>query len=219
MTPQTNTPSLVKALGSGVTTPRAFFDDDDYLDYIDECRRHWHANQPKTNYRAKEWIEMYPELKKDFQRILLDKELEKELLVEKIKNKIKIASKAKGIWYDILIELIRIKDGSKLNNLDREIRWFRLGLIDQKVNENSLTDDQIQQARDFPVEDLMDTPMIRKMWCCPFHEEKTPSFHIWKDNGWHCFGCQAHGHGAIDFLLKKDKNMKFVDAVRYLLGK
>jgi CHC2 zinc finger len=28
---------------------------------------------------------------------------------------------------------------------------------------------------------------------CPFHGEKTPSFHVYKDGHYHCFGCGAHG--------------------------
>ena len=36
--------------------------------------------------------------------------------------------------------------------------------------------------------------------CCPFHGEKTPSFYVY-DDGYHCFGCGAHGN-AIDFLMK-----------------
>lgn len=34
--------------------------------------------------------------------------------------------------------------------------------------------------------------------CCPFHNEKTPSFHIYEDH-YHCFGCGAHGD-AIKFV-------------------
>lgn len=30
------------------------------------------------------------------------------------------------------------------------------------------------------------------MYICPFHEEKTPSFHVYEE-GYHCFGCNAHG--------------------------
>ncbi|HTZ70304.1 MAG TPA: CHC2 zinc finger domain-containing protein, partial [Acetobacteraceae bacterium] len=36
--------------------------------------------------------------------------------------------------------------------------------------------------------------------CCPFHNEKTPSFYVY-DNGYHCFGCGAHGD-AIRFVME-----------------
>ncbi|MFN3288338.1 MAG: CHC2 zinc finger domain-containing protein, partial [Sphingomonadaceae bacterium] len=36
--------------------------------------------------------------------------------------------------------------------------------------------------------------------CCPFHQEKTPSFHVFEDH-YHCFGCGAHG-SAIDWLIQ-----------------
>lgn len=36
--------------------------------------------------------------------------------------------------------------------------------------------------------------------CCPFHNEKTPSFKVYEDH-YHCFGCGAHGD-HIDFVQK-----------------
>ena len=36
--------------------------------------------------------------------------------------------------------------------------------------------------------------------CCPFHNEKTPSFYVYED-GYHCFGCGAHGD-AISFVMQ-----------------
>lgn len=51
--------------------------------------------------------------------------------------------------------------------------------------------------------------------CCPFHEEKTPSFMIQKgDTHYHCFGCGAHGD-AIAFLMGYMK-MSFVEAIESL---
>lgn len=34
---------------------------------------------------------------------------------------------------------------------------------------------------------------IRWRACCPFHREKDPSFVVYADGGYHCFGCRAHG--------------------------
>ncbi len=48
--------------------------------------------------------------------------------------------------------------------------------------------------------------------CCPFHQEKTPSFTVNEEKGfYHCFGCDAHGD-AISFLTEY-KGMSFNDAV------
>jgi len=50
---------------------------------------------------------------------------------------------------------------------------------------------------------------------CPFHAEKTPSFHVVEDKGFfHCFGCGAHGD-AIGFLMRLD-GLSFMEAVERL---
>ena len=52
--------------------------------------------------------------------------------------------------------------------------------------------------------------------CCPFHDEKTPSFYVNDDKGfYHCFGCSAHGD-AIRFLTEA-KGMPFMEAVKELV--
>ncbi len=54
--------------------------------------------------------------------------------------------------------------------------------------------------------------------CCPFHNEKTPSFTVNDDKGfYHCFGCGAHGD-AIRFLTDQ-RGMMFMDAVKELAAK
>src|SRR3954468_15544589 len=54
--------------------------------------------------------------------------------------------------------------------------------------------------------------------CCPFHNEKTPSFTVNDDKGfYHCFGCGAHGD-AIGFLTD-NRGMQFMDAVKELAAK
>jgi len=50
---------------------------------------------------------------------------------------------------------------------------------------------------------------------CPFHQEKTPSFHVDDRKGfYYCFGCQAKGD-AITFL-KEAENLSFIEAVERL---
>jgi len=49
--------------------------------------------------------------------------------------------------------------------------------------------------------------------CCPFHNEKTPSFYVYSDH-FHCFGCRAHGD-AIEFI-RKQVGLGFIDTLKWL---
>src|SRR5690242_10760546 len=51
--------------------------------------------------------------------------------------------------------------------------------------------------------------------CCPFHNEKSPSFYVNDDKGfYHCFGCGAHGD-AIRWMTDQ-QGLPFLDAVKEL---
>jgi DNA primase len=51
--------------------------------------------------------------------------------------------------------------------------------------------------------------------CCPFHDEKSPSFTVSQDKQfYHCFGCGAHGN-VISFLMEFDR-LEFPEAVEEL---
>ena len=48
--------------------------------------------------------------------------------------------------------------------------------------------------------------------CCPFHNEKTPSFSVSQEKQfYHCFGCGVHGN-SIDFVMEFDR-LDFVEAI------
>ncbi len=56
----------------------------------------------------------------------------------------------------------------------------------------------------------------REFWgCCPFHDEKTPSFHVIPATQvWHCFGCGTGGD-CFSYVQKRE-NLSFPEAIRYL---
>lgn len=59
-------------------------------------------------------------------------------------------------------------------------------------------------------------PRGHEFWgCCPFHGEKTPSFHIIPATQvWHCFGC-GEGGDVFSYTMKRE-NLTFPDSIRYL---
>ena len=60
------------------------------------------------------------------------------------------------------------------------------------------------------------TPKGGNLWaCCPFHNEKTPSFSVSPGKQiYHCFGCKKGG-GVINFIMEME-NLSFPEAVHFL---
>ena len=51
--------------------------------------------------------------------------------------------------------------------------------------------------------------------CCPFHHEKTPSFHVSRDKQlYHCFGCGASGN--VFTFIREYENLSFVESMKLL---
>jgi DNA primase len=68
---------------------------------------------------------------------------------------------------------------------------------------NKLSKEEIQYIRDISIHSLLsiqnrDTPV---KICCPIHNEKTPSFVLYPNNSFKCYGCGIHGNGAIDLCI------------------
>lgn len=80
----------------------------------------------------------------------------------------------------------------------------------------NLTHEEIQKFRDIRIHRILgvqDNGRDIKL-CCPFHSERTPSFTLYEDNHYHCFGCNKHGFGAIDFC--KDLGLSFKESLEEL---
>jgi len=86
-------------------------------------------------------------------------------------------------------------------------------------------DDIIEQVKD--ANDIVSVisehiPLKKKgknYWgCCPFHNEKTPSFSVTPEKGFfYCFGCRESGN-VISFLMKYD-NLTFPEAIERLANR
>ncbi|SFR51183.1 DNA primase [Marinobacter gudaonensis] len=87
------------------------------------------------------------------------------------------------------------------------------GLIPQPFVENLL--DRIDLAELIGSRITLKKAGANYKACCPFHDEKTPSFNVRPDKGfYHCFGCGAHGD-AISFVREFD-GLGFTEAVEEL---
>ena len=60
------------------------------------------------------------------------------------------------------------------------------------------------------------SPRGSEYWgCCPFHNEKTPSFHVRPDQQmYYCFGCKKGG-GVVNFIMEIE-NLSYPDAIHFL---
>jgi len=106
----------------------------------------------------------------------------------------------------------------KLQDLKRQLVRFKR-FIPEGESTLGVTEAQIQDARDVPILDLVDSPStngMRKI-LCPLHEERTPSCKVYvKTNGFWCFGCNRGGD-TIDLVMARDE-VDFVTAVKQLTG-
>lgn len=77
----------------------------------------------------------------------------------------------------------------------------------------------LEKAKAYPLEHLYNGQLRESygklVGLCPFHQEKTPSFYIYPDNKYHCYGCGEHGD-SIDFAMQA-KHIDFKEAYKWLV--
>ena len=85
----------------------------------------------------------------------------------------------------------------------------------KSISIESITNDMIQQAREYPIEKMIEFVNGRAIAFC--HTDKTPSLVLdRKRNRAHCFPC-GKDFNAVDVKIERD-GYKFIDAVKYLSG-
>lgn len=187
----------------------------------------WYIREEMPRVRAsiREFVEEIPE---DWAR-----ERRLEYLQQKAVEDYQYArslEKARRTLHPSLLELeFDVSLGYGIKDINAAWKKYRSTMINYSVvnldkvetdNSNKLSEAVIEQARAVPVESLVDSKVInagggRKKTLCPFHGEKTPSFMVFGDNHWHCFGCGVHGNNAVDFIMQKNE-IEFPEAVKAL---
>src|SRR5699024_12364568 len=98
---------------------------------------------------------------------------------------------------------------------------FRLNTMPERINRQSI--DKVLEATDLKavVEEhvsLRTGGIGSYKGLCPFHDERTPSFHVTPAKGfYHCFGCQESGD-AIKFLMEIE-HTAFTETVEILAAR
>ena len=104
----------------------------------------------------------------------------------------------------------------RIERLDKKQRGFLIRIKnleqDHQVSINSITSAEIEAARAFPIETLLEN-IHRNRVRCPFHEDLNPSASI-KRNRVHCFVCNKTWN-PIDLVMERD-GLSFINAVRRL---
>ena len=153
-------------------------------------------------------------------------------LVSERKEKLNKISKIKNINTDLLdfhVKLVEF-EFAEYDIIQRWLKyWLRLAVksgdtstwVNQNVNKNDFTPEQIGKAKQVPIEDIFEGNLnqigSRFTAQCPFHKEKTPSFTIFSnDNTFYCFGCHVWGD-SVDFYMKIN-NCNFPTAIKELLN-
>lgn len=218
--------SIDKYIGeSGIFT-------EEELDYYDIIEKEWKANQPR--YSFYQLIEIFPQAKPAIKKQLLAeiKKCKDDLdaaveLRRKFNNEIISRVQYKNQWFfEMIRDVVYIEPLRESREKKIKRNYFYLSALKPKPkvmdNQNKITDEDIQQAKEIPIETLY-FGRLRKMGgnavgLCPFHNEKTSSFTIYlNQNKFYCFGCNA-GTDAIDYVMRQ-YDCDFITAVKKMLNK
>ncbi len=86
--------------------------------------------------------------------------------------------------------------------------------IEVKENPEKFTGElAVEQAKKYPMKNFFKMNSSRKV-CCIFHNERTPSMHVYADNHFHCYSCDKTGD-VIDVVMQM-QSLDFKAAVDYL---
>lgn len=190
---------------------------------VDKLQEEWELwrreNLPKTE---NEWLEALPGSRRIARKAWKQQIEPAEDQVVKLEEEKRETSRKFTLYNDrIILELIHEYLDKAIERRQKKIRKYSW-LLNPVVKTGGITDEDIARAREVPIDNFYEG-RLRKVagkliGKCPFHEEKTPSFHIYIDqNSFWCYGCNTGG-SSIDYVMKLN-NCEFLNAVKFLIGK
>lgn len=182
-----------------------------------------------SRYTSIELLSIFPNVTEIISGKILELREHRENIVSIIKNKLMAITKqiqdesAKWFWR----EVVKSQEGNDLVMIDAHIK--RLERLQNTQNgrktkgiQSHITDEQIFQAKEIPIETLFDGTLVKcgknLKGLCPFHDDKRPSFYVFpKTNTCWCFSCSAGGD-SIKFI-QLTHNYSFKETIKYLIEK
>lgn len=196
----------------------------EFLDFASRLEKIWRQSLPR--FTDKELLKIFPEVKAIIPAKIAEWEEKRDEIYEIIKKKLasikhRISDEfAQWFWR----EWIKITDGEELLKAENHIARLKrfLSVARGRTPKGWLTEEQIEQARVVPIENLINQPLRKSgkalVGLCPLHQERHPSFYVYQEtNSCWCYGCNQGGN-AINFI-KLLHGYSFREAVQYLITK
>ena len=195
----------------------------EFYDYASRLETAWRQSLPR--FSDKELLRVFPEAKGIIPEKIAEWEEQRESIVELIRKKLQIVKEksAQGNqWF--WREIVKIWDGMELLRVDQHIVRLKrlLSVARGRTPKGRFTEEQIEQARAAPIENLINQPLRKSgkslVGLCPLHNERHPSFYVYPEtNSCWCYGCNQGGD--VINLIKLLHGYSFKEAVQYLITK
>ena len=197
----------------------------DFMLYTFGLEKQWKKSLPK--FFNKELLNIFPEVKQIIPVKIREFQRQKYRLERYIKQRlISLQQKTTDDFsYWFIKKWLELNEIAELVKIDKQIaRLNRLKFSHIKTNKNFITDDDIQQASQISIVDVVSQEIQLKrssknfVGLCPFHNEKTPSFYLYPEtNSFYCYGCNLGGN-IINFVMQF-YGYSFIETIKWLLGK
>lgn len=185
----------------------------------------WRNSLPK--YTDQELAKIFPEAKGMIKQKIDEYQKQREQISKCLKEKLLATKQMTNDFSEWFYrEWLKVNQGMELLKIDKHLarlsrQLWAFSNERRKVN-GRVEQNDIEQAIQIPLLEIANTHLQKlqkrgKNWValCPFHQEKTPSFTIFEDNYYKCFGCGEYGN-TINFV-RLLYGYSFQKAIKHLI--